>query len=89
MPHDVRPPKDVTNHGTVLYTSETLRPNMSDELRIKSCSDGEREGRSGSQVRAFRAVVCIGALPVCIVVSLVLLCVCVLGTRTLRHCIHT
>ncbi|KAG5193148.1 hypothetical protein JKP88DRAFT_292005 [Tribonema minus] len=49
VPHDVRPPKETTNHGTVLFTSASLRPNLEDELRIKSCSDGEREGRSGSQ----------------------------------------
>ncbi|KAG5185741.1 hypothetical protein JKP88DRAFT_311261 [Tribonema minus] len=49
-PHDMRPPFDtVVNSGTVLFTSETLRPDLSSVPLTKPGWPGERVGRSGSQ----------------------------------------
>ncbi|KAG5177301.1 hypothetical protein JKP88DRAFT_226597 [Tribonema minus] len=49
VPHDVPVPHDQANHGTVLYTSATLAPDMRGELRLKTGAVDERQGVSGAQ----------------------------------------
>lgn len=46
-PRDVPIPRSI-DHGTVLYTSKTLNPNLSSELHIKPGTSDERQGRVGS-----------------------------------------
>jgi hypothetical protein len=48
VPHDVRPPKARKDHGTVLFCSSILKPDLSHELRIKPGTEDERQGRCGS-----------------------------------------
>lgn len=43
-------PTELTNRGSVLFTSDDLRADRSRELRTKSCTTDERQGRFGSFV---------------------------------------
>lgn len=50
VPHDVPPPPDQPNHGMVLHTSATLKPDLRGELQLKpGVAVAERQGPIGAQ----------------------------------------
>lgn len=46
--HLVSVPVEATNRGSVLFTADSLHADRSRDLRVKSCTTDERQGRFGS-----------------------------------------